>query len=410
MADVAYERVSTDKQSTERQRYVLTETGTTFARTFSDPATSSRMTPTSRQGFSELMTYVREGDTVHISEMFRLVRSVRDILDVLDLFHSRGLFLKIHDGAFSSIDLTARNKNTGELDSSVKFFVQCLAAAGEFQRDLQRELTIDGVRAAEAAGRKGGRKPALSEQDAEAARTAHQNSGRSIASLAREYSVSRVAIRTALGLDAAPVAEGAVSDRGTANVREVSKILRAAGYRPRNGESMNGRGGYWAHQDGTRVRVSHRFGPEGDDMPETVAASSRAELHDDYARVLAEAGYPVAARESGAPVTIDGAKVTPRAVPTTTIAMPGALADHVTESMRAAGPEAAKSPEYAPLVAAMASGQTVRRGKGYALTLSAPEEVLSTIDGFAESIMFGNTVTPDSVKRAARQWKERRTA
>ncbi|MEU2605649.1 hypothetical protein [Streptomyces albus] len=39
--------------------------------------------------------------------------------------------------------------------------VQTLAAAGEPQRDLQRELTYDGLRAAEAKGNKGGRHPAV---------------------------------------------------------------------------------------------------------------------------------------------------------------------------------------------------------------------------------------------------------
>ncbi|MER5363527.1 hypothetical protein [Streptomyces sp. NPDC002785] len=39
--------------------------------------------------------------------------------------------------------------------------VQTLTAAGELQRDLQRELTYDGPRAAEAKGSKGGRRPAI---------------------------------------------------------------------------------------------------------------------------------------------------------------------------------------------------------------------------------------------------------
>ncbi|MPY49317.1 hypothetical protein [Streptomyces acidicola] len=52
------------------------------------------------------------------------------------------------------MDLTARPPGTGELLSTVKSMVQTLAAAGELQRDLQRELTYDGLRAAEAKGSK----------------------------------------------------------------------------------------------------------------------------------------------------------------------------------------------------------------------------------------------------------------
>ncbi|MFI6005485.1 hypothetical protein ACIA98_34675 [Streptomyces sp. NPDC051366] len=43
--------------------------------------------------------------------------------------------------------------------------VQTLAAAGELRRDLQRELTYDGLRAAEAKGNKGGRRPLEGTQD-----------------------------------------------------------------------------------------------------------------------------------------------------------------------------------------------------------------------------------------------------
>ncbi|MEV0889521.1 hypothetical protein AB0J03_37790 [Streptomyces microflavus] len=50
--------------------------------------------------------------------------------------------------------------------------VQTLAAAGELQRDLQRELPYDGLRAAEAKGNKGGRHPAVPARKADDVRAA----------------------------------------------------------------------------------------------------------------------------------------------------------------------------------------------------------------------------------------------
>ncbi|MEU5688285.1 hypothetical protein [Streptomyces venezuelae] len=91
------------------------------------------------------------------------------------------------------MDLTARHPRTGELLSTVKFMVQTLAAAGE----LQRELTYDGLRAAEAKGSKGGRPPAAPTDKTDDVRIAYLE-GRSIATLAREHDVSRGAIRTAV--------------------------------------------------------------------------------------------------------------------------------------------------------------------------------------------------------------------
>ncbi len=60
--------------------------------------------------------------------MFRLVRGTGHILDVFDVLHRDRLALRIHDGAFSAMDLTGRHPRTGELLSTVKFMVQTLAA------------------------------------------------------------------------------------------------------------------------------------------------------------------------------------------------------------------------------------------------------------------------------------------
>ncbi|MEV0301104.1 recombinase family protein [Streptomyces prasinus] len=195
---MVYKRVSTDQQSTARQNLVLDEAGIEDPVAFEEHlGTSSRLHPLQRPKFRELLTYARPGDTVHISEMFRRVRGTGHILDVLDVLHRDRLALRIHDGAFSAMDLTARHPRTGELLSTVKFMVQTLAAAGELQRDLQRELTYDGLRAAEAKGNKGGRRPAVAADRTDAVRTAYLE-GRSIAALARDYDVSRGAIRTAV--------------------------------------------------------------------------------------------------------------------------------------------------------------------------------------------------------------------
>ncbi|MDT0347750.1 recombinase family protein [Streptomyces litchfieldiae] len=198
MANLVYKRVSTDQQSTDRQNLVLAEAGIEDPVVFEEEAgTSSRLHPLQRPKFRALLDYARPGDTVHISEMFRLVRGTQHILDVLDVLHRDRLALRIHDGAFSAMDLTARHPRTGELLSTVKFMVQTLAAAGELQRDLQRELTYDGLRAAEAKGNKGGRRPAIPADKTDSVRTAYLD-GRSIAALARDHHVSRGAIRTAV--------------------------------------------------------------------------------------------------------------------------------------------------------------------------------------------------------------------
>ncbi|WP_329521881.1 recombinase family protein [Spirillospora sp. NBC_01491] len=198
MANLVYKRVSTDQHSTARQNLVLAEAQIENPVVFEEQAgTSSRLHPLQRPRFGELLTYARAGDAVHISEMFRLVRGTGHILDVLDVLHRDRLALRIHDGAFSGMGLTARHPRTGQLLSTVKFMVQTLAAAGELQRDLQRELTYDGLRATKAKGDKGGRRPAITAVTIGVVRTAYSD-GTSTAALAREHGVSRGACCTAV--------------------------------------------------------------------------------------------------------------------------------------------------------------------------------------------------------------------
>ncbi|GAA1894609.1 hypothetical protein [Streptantibioticus ferralitis] len=83
-------------------------------------------------------------------------------------------------------------------DSTTALIINVITAVGQFQRDLQNELTAEGIAAAEAEGRYRGRHPALTGTKLQEVRAAYRDQGTSIAALAREHGVSRVAVRTAL--------------------------------------------------------------------------------------------------------------------------------------------------------------------------------------------------------------------
>ncbi|MFE4869886.1 recombinase family protein [Streptomyces sp. NPDC056682] len=81
MANLVSKRVSTDQQSTDPQNLVLAEAGIEEPVVLEEePGTSSRLHPLQRPKFGELRTYARPGGTVHVSEMFRLVRGTGHIL------------------------------------------------------------------------------------------------------------------------------------------------------------------------------------------------------------------------------------------------------------------------------------------------------------------------------------------
>lgn len=208
MTDLAYRRVSRDTQSTERQAFLLKGEGfgePDGVTVFEDPATSSKIPALERPGFKALAAVAVAGDTIKVAELFRLCRDLEDVIAVTKWCRARRISLRVLSGALSNIvDLAAD-------DATTVMYVGILASVGQFQRDLQNELTRDGLRAANAAGRFGGRRPAIA--DPEAVRTAYNNGdGESIKALAKRFNVSRGAIRTALGTDPRQNAAQAVGE------------------------------------------------------------------------------------------------------------------------------------------------------------------------------------------------------
>lgn len=196
MANLVYTRVSTDEQSTQRQTHLLAEAGLTAGaegvRIFSDPATSSKIPALDRAGFQELAGYARPSDTLTVSELYRLCRDLHDILAVRTWCQDHSVKLRVLSGALSGItDLAAT-------DATTTMLVNVLVSVGQFQRDLQNELTREGLAAAWAQGSKSGRRPQVAKLGAvDEVRQAYRT-GSSIAALAREHCVSRGAIRTAV--------------------------------------------------------------------------------------------------------------------------------------------------------------------------------------------------------------------
>lgn len=203
---IVYSRVSTATQSLLRQRHILTEAGL-LVRTegvaegfrpadgvllFEDPATTSKIPALDRPAFGKIATRAHPGDTLTVSELFRLCRDLSDIHTVRDWCQNRGVALRVLSGPLSNFHDLAAN------DPTTALLINVITAVGQFQRDQQNELTAEGIAAAEAEGRHRGRPPALTGDDVDVVRSTYTKQGASIAALARTHGVSRAAIRTAL--------------------------------------------------------------------------------------------------------------------------------------------------------------------------------------------------------------------
>lgn len=141
---IGYARVSTDDQNLDLQKDELQKIG--CDRIFEDHTSGAK---SDRPGLKDTLDYVREGDVLVVWRLDRLSRSLKDLIEMVSLLDSRGIGLKsLHE----SIDTSS---------SSGKLIFHMFGALAEFERNLIRERTQAGLKAARARGRKGGRPKAL---------------------------------------------------------------------------------------------------------------------------------------------------------------------------------------------------------------------------------------------------------
>ena len=144
---IGYARVSTGEQRLDLQMDELQRAG--CDRTFTDHASGGRG---DRPGLATALSHLRPGDTLMVWKLDRLGRTVRQLVDLATQLHKDGVhFASLTDGI-----------NTGT--PAGRFFFHMMAALAEMERDLVRERTAAGLKAAKARGRLGGRRRKLTAQ------------------------------------------------------------------------------------------------------------------------------------------------------------------------------------------------------------------------------------------------------
>lgn len=135
-----YARVSTEQQNLDRQLDALQKYGV-------DIIFNEKMTGTKRERpeLMKMLDRMTEGDTVVIESLSRLGRSTKDLIELTELFQSKGVNLV---SLKESIDT---NTSTGKL------LFTLMSAIAQFERDTIADRTREGLRAARARGRTGGR-------------------------------------------------------------------------------------------------------------------------------------------------------------------------------------------------------------------------------------------------------------
>jgi DNA invertase Pin-like site-specific DNA recombinase len=156
MTKCGYVRVSTRDQHPEAQRDRLIAAGCEPGSIWTDEGVSGKLA--SRPEWDACLKALRPGDMLVTVKLDRIGRSIKNLIEVVTLLQERGVDLVVLDQA---IDTTTP---TGKLIFHV------LAAIAEFERDLIRERTMDGLAAARARGRVGGSDPKLTPDQRQRAR------------------------------------------------------------------------------------------------------------------------------------------------------------------------------------------------------------------------------------------------
>ena len=143
--DLGYARVSTTKQSLDRQLDALNAAGIPDERIYTDKKTG---TTTDREGLNQLLGYARPGDTVVVHTLDRIGRNLREVLNLVHDLAGRGI------GVRSLADPLPIN-TAGEGIGRIAFLL--LALFAEMERTFTAERAAHARAVAEAAGRQAGR-------------------------------------------------------------------------------------------------------------------------------------------------------------------------------------------------------------------------------------------------------------
>jgi len=145
---IGYARVSTAEQDLASQREGLVTLGVSPERVYVDHGLTGANRD--RPGLREAMAACREGDTLVVTKLDRLARSLPDARDIADELTSKGVALDIGGSRYDPTDPVG------------KLLFNVLSMVAEFEADLIRARTREGMAIAKAKGRLRGKKPKLS--------------------------------------------------------------------------------------------------------------------------------------------------------------------------------------------------------------------------------------------------------
>ena len=176
-----YARVSTTDQNPDSQFDMLNAAG--CDRIFTDYASGAKE---HRPQLDLMLEMLREGDRVVVVRLDRLGRNVANLVALVNQFNAMGV-------QFASL--------TEQIDTTTPGGVlvfNVFGAMAQFERDLIRERTNAGLKAARARGRKGGRPARLTAGQVKEVRRKYDGGTMTVKEIADLYGVGKTTVYRAL--------------------------------------------------------------------------------------------------------------------------------------------------------------------------------------------------------------------
>lgn len=139
---VGYVRVSTRDQNPARQNEMMKNVG--VEKVFSEKISGK---DTRRPEFNEMLSFLRNGDTLYVESFSRLSRSTTDLLNTISTLTSKG------------VDIVSFKEKFDTTTPQGKFMITVFAGLSQFERETILERQREGIEIAKAEGKYKGRKP-----------------------------------------------------------------------------------------------------------------------------------------------------------------------------------------------------------------------------------------------------------
>ncbi len=171
---IGYARVSTEDQTLDLQKDALKRAK--CGEIYEEQATGKN---TSRPQLEACIKSLREGDTLIVWRLDRLGRNLTDLVALVAEFERR------------KINFESLTEKIETLSPAGRLVFHVFAALAEFERNLIRERTVAGLKAARARGRMGGRPAKLSAKEIKTIRALLNSADLPVSEIAARFRISR---------------------------------------------------------------------------------------------------------------------------------------------------------------------------------------------------------------------------